>query len=193
MLQGVEAGVREEQEAEPSDADLAARSAADRQAFLALYDRYVRRLELYVAARTGSSEVEDLVSVTFLRALSSIGTYRPERGLFAAWLFRIARNVVADHYRGRTGEASVEVPERVMDERPGPEGMAVAREERERIGAALTRLTAEQCDALALRYAADLSFAAVAKALGKSEPAAKMLVQRGLRALRRQLEEDRSA
>jgi RNA polymerase sigma-70 factor (ECF subfamily) len=83
------------------DATMARSAARDRQAFVALYDRYVGSIERYVAARTGSSDVEDLVSVTFTRALARIHTYRPERGSFAAWLFTIARNAVVDHYRER--------------------------------------------------------------------------------------------
>jgi RNA polymerase sigma-70 factor (ECF subfamily) len=172
------------------DADLARAAARDRQAFLALYDRYVGRIERYVAARIGSSEVEDLVSVTFTRALARIDTYRPDRGTFAAWLFTIARNAVVDRQRESAHSVSLDPADEIAGQQPDPEAWALVNEERRTVRVALEHLTPEQRDALALRYAADLPFAAVAQALGKSEPATKMLVQRGLQALRRQIERD---
>ncbi|MGI8969056.1 MAG: RNA polymerase sigma factor, partial [Chloroflexota bacterium] len=74
----------------------------------------------------------------------------------------------------------------------GPEAAAVANEDAQRMRAALEALTPDQRDALALRYAGDLPFAAVAQILGKSKPATKMLVQRGLRALRRYYEREQA-
>jgi RNA polymerase sigma-70 factor, ECF subfamily len=174
----------------PTDADLAAQAATDREAFLTLYDRYVGAVERYVAARTNSSDVEDLVSATFTRALSQIGRYRPERGAFAAWLFTIARNMIVDHYRRQARAFAVTTGRAVTTGESGPEEAAVAAEERRKMWSALAQLTPEQSDALALRYGADLPFATIAASLGKSEAAAKMLVQRGLHSLRRHLEED---
>lgn len=174
------------------DAALARAARADRQAFLTLYDRYVGAVERYIAARTGSSQVDDLVSVTFTRALAGIHTFRPERGTFTAWLFTIARHAVADHYRQSVHSARLDDPAQLAAGALGPEALAVAEEERQCVRNALRELTPDQRDALALRYAAELPFAAVARALGKSEPAAKMLVQRGLQALRRQYEKDAS-
>lgn len=175
----------------PGDQDLA-RPAGDGQAFLALYDRYVASVERYIAARTDSSYVEDLVSTTFTRAFASFHTYQARRGSFAAWLFTIAHNAVVDHYRERAHVVSLEPSWSMATPEPGPEALALTSEERQQMRAALADLTEDQRDALALRYAADLPFAAVARALGKTEPAAKMLVQRGLGALRRQFEKEQS-
>jgi RNA polymerase sigma-70 factor, ECF subfamily len=161
----------------------------DPQAFLALYDRYVPSIERYIAACTGQSDVEDLVSATFTRALSRIGSFRSERGTFAAWLFTIARNMVVDHHRRTDRRGEMNADDEPVERQPGPEAAAIANEESRRVHDALADLTAEQRDALALRYAVDLPFAAVAATLGKSEAAAKMLVQRGLQSLRRHLQE----
>jgi RNA polymerase sigma factor (sigma-70 family) len=173
-----------------TDAALARAAGVDRQAFLELYDRYVESIERFVAARTGSSEVEDLVSVTFLRALGNIHTYRPDRGSIGAWLFTIARHVVVDHYRDRARSISPQPVVAISPEQPGPEAVVLRWEEGRRVRTALVQLTVDQRDALALRYAADLPFAAVAASLGKSEAATKMLVQRGLHTMRRLLEKD---
>jgi|SRR5947209_704738 len=190
MLGAIEAQSRESHLGMDEDARLARAAVQDRQAFVALYDRYAGPVERYVAARTGSSQVEDLVSITFTRALARIHTFRADRGTFAAWLFTIARHAVADHYRERVRSAPMGDVAPIPAQTPGPEALVMAGEERRQVQAALAELTADQRDALALRYAADLPFAAVALALGKSEPAAKMLVQRGLQALRRRYEKD---
>lgn len=173
-----------------TDDALAVAARTDREAFLVLYDRYVPRIERYVAARTGSAEVEDTVSAIFLKALSRIRTFHPARGAFGPWLFAIARTTVVDGYRARHGTGQEADLSWLVDPSPGPESAALGAETGAAIHAALATLTRQQRDALALRYAADLPFAEVARALHRSEPAAKMLVQRGLHALRHCLEEN---
>lgn len=172
------------------DAELARAAAGDHQAFIALYDRYVHSIERYVAARTGSSDVEDVVSATFTRALNRIDSFRPDRGSFAAWLFAIARNAAIDQYRDGYRSVPFQPTFEIASRAPGPEAVALTNERGREVRAALKELTIDQQDALALRYAADLPFAAVAQALDKSEPATKMLVQRGLHSLRREFERD---
>jgi RNA polymerase sigma factor (sigma-70 family) len=173
------------------DAELARAATRDHHAFVTLYDRYVHLIERFVAARTGSSDVEDVVSATFTRALNRIDTFRPDRGSFSAWLFAIARNAAIDQYRDHARSVPFQPTYEVASRAPGPEAVALTNERRREVRAALKELTADQRDALALRYAADLPFAAAAQALGKSEPATKMLVQRGLHALRREFERDK--
>jgi RNA polymerase sigma-70 factor (ECF subfamily) len=190
MIRALEAEGSESQLGMGGDARLARAAIHDREAFVTLYDRYCGPVVRYVAAQTGSEQVEDLVSVTFTRALSRIHTFRPERGTFAAWLFTIARHAVADHYRERARTTPLQSIPAALASAPNPEAAALAREDGAQVLAALGKLTPDQRDALALRYDADLPFAAVARALGKSEPAAKMLVQRGLQALRRHYQKD---
>jgi RNA polymerase sigma-70 factor (ECF subfamily) len=170
------------------DADLA--TSHDRAAFLELYDRYVARIERYVAARTSAADVEDFVSVTFERALARRASFKAGKGTYAAWLFAIARNAITDGYRARRGVAERQSAPVEEDPAPGPEQALLASEARLRVRSALRDLTDDQRDALALRFAAELPFNEVARALGKSEPAARMLVQRALHSMRRRLEED---
>jgi RNA polymerase sigma-70 factor, ECF subfamily len=176
-----------------SDEELAQAAVAGRHCFLLLYERHVGRVQRYVFSQVAHpAEVEDLVSTIFFRALTKIGTYQSQRGTFSAWLFGIARNAVHDHRRLTLHRRLVplEAADSVHEPRPGPEALAVQREGHDAVRRAFEVCTPEQRDALALRYLAELSFAEVAVALGKSEPAAKMLVHRGLEALRHELERE---
>lgn len=184
-------GAAEDLPADASDEDLARAAQAGRQSFLVLYERHVRRVQRYVFSQVARpAEVEDLVSTIFFRALTKIDTYQPQRGSFSAWLFAIARNAILDHRRLTLGRRLIplDAADELPEPRAGPEEMAMQREQHDAVRRAFGVCTPEQRDALGLRYLAELSFAEVAGALGKSEPAAKMLVRRGLEALRQELE-----
>jgi RNA polymerase sigma-70 factor (ECF subfamily) len=164
----------------------------DRQAFLLLYDRHVCRVERYIALRIGAAEVEDLVSVTFERALESIHTFNPRRGSFAGWLLAIAHNAVVDRYREGKHTVGLDLAELAPSAEPGPEMVVESHETAEGVRRLLSTLPADQRDALALRYGSGLRFAEVGRSLARSESAAKMLVQRGLAALRAGMNEERN-
>lgn len=172
------------------DSALAVAARDDREAFLQLYDRFVPHIERYVAARIGSGDVDDIVSGTFLRAIEHIGGFNPRRGSFAPWLFAIARNEIRTHYRRQSRTETLGDRDWQSDD-IGPDAVAERNEEMRRVMVAVSRLTGEQRDALALRFAAGLPFRDVGKVLGKSEGAAKMAVQRAIRALRAELERGR--
>lgn len=78
-----------------------ARAGRDPAAFAILYDRYFPRLYAYNRHRVGNDQdAEDLVAEIFLNALTAIDrfTWRHELS-YAAWLFRIAHNRLANFYR----------------------------------------------------------------------------------------------
>jgi RNA polymerase sigma factor (sigma-70 family) len=73
----------------------------DPQAFVHLYDHYFPRIHAYVCYRVhGPQDAEDVIADTFFRAIRELKRFRwHNEGSFAAWLFRIAHNLVVDHYR----------------------------------------------------------------------------------------------
>ena len=85
------------------DSDLVLRARTDAEAFGHLYERYVDRIYAYIYHRVGNAQdAEDLTARTFYRALDNLDRYE-DRGLpFAAWLFRIAHNLVANWHRDRS-------------------------------------------------------------------------------------------
>jgi RNA polymerase sigma-70 factor (ECF subfamily) len=84
-----------------SDETLAAAVARGESAALeALYDRYAARVLGVVIKVIGDPVMaEDVLQETFWRVWKSADTYQRERGAFASWLFRIARNLAIDAYR----------------------------------------------------------------------------------------------
>src|SRR5512143_1773043 len=100
---------RETQTMMPDDIPaLVAAALENPAAFGRLYDRYVQPIYRYIYSRVGSAhEAEDITSQTFIVAYESLPRYR-ERGQFSAWLFRIARSKMMDHFRRSRREIGLE-------------------------------------------------------------------------------------
>jgi RNA polymerase sigma-70 factor (ECF subfamily) len=83
---------------ELAEAALVRSARTDQAAFGTLYARYVDRVYGYLLGQLGNREdAEDLTSLTFARALTSLSRFRGQ--CFPAWLFAIARNAAANHRR----------------------------------------------------------------------------------------------
>ena len=74
----------------------------DSASFAALYEHFYDKILRYVSFKTGNSnESEDIAEDVFLKMLESIGSFRWQGHPFSSWLFRIAHNLVVDHFRKR--------------------------------------------------------------------------------------------
>ena len=72
----------------------------DQQALADIYDWYMPRVYRYAMARMGNShEAEDVTEEVFLKLLGAIGDFRWRDVPFSSWVFRIAHNCIATHYR----------------------------------------------------------------------------------------------
>ncbi len=158
----------------------------DTQGFALLYDRYVQPLYHYCYRRTHNiHDAEDLTSQTFLAALEAFPRYRQD-GHFAAWLFKIARNKVADYYRGAP---SIPLEEwTVSAHHPDLAGAAETSQQNQILLRAIRALSEEEQELIRLRYVAQLPFAEIGKALHKSEDAAKKMLYRLLARLKSRME-----
>ena len=83
-----------------SDEELVARVLAeDRDAFDALYDRYVKRVYGFVYKRLGNRpDSEEVVQEVFLSLFASLASFRGESS-FASWVLGIARRTVANRFK----------------------------------------------------------------------------------------------
>lgn len=179
-------------EAEPAEEDEVALVEAARRdpaAFSALYRRYVTPVYRYLFKWVGDpAEAEDLTAQVFMEALQGLLHYR-ERGLFAAWLFTIARRKAIAAYRHQRHSLQLEEAEQISENSPDPLEQVIQADELERMQTLLASLDPEKRDLLYLRFTAGLSFAEIGALLGRSEAVAKMSVYRVLQKLHEKWEE----
>lgn len=107
---------------------------------------------------------EELVQEVFLRALRAADRYRPQ-GKISTWLYRIASNVVRDHWRQQQRRPTVPLTEWAPPPDPSAEAEALANLDALRVRRALLDLPHQQRSALILRYYHDLSYQEIAEAL----------------------------
>ena len=145
-----------------SDAELLTRvGERDRVAFEQLYQRYVRSIFGLALRRLGDrGRAEDAVQEAFAAVWRSAGSYRPERGPAAGWLYAVARNAIVDRFR-KAGDPVAEVPELVSLE-AGPPEYAEASFVSWRIHRAMEELSAREREVIELAYWSGMSQSEVA-------------------------------
>lgn len=172
------------------DALVVRANSGDLDALDHLYVRHRDDLIAYLRSRVGCPDLaEDLASETFVRAFAGLDRYR--QGNFAAWLFRIGRNLAVDHHR--RGPRSRELPvgemwaDAAADPDPGPESTIVDRIEVDgwsrSVQRALPWLTSDQRTCLQLRFYEERTIAETADAMQRSPGAVRVLQNRAVRAL----------
>jgi RNA polymerase sigma-70 factor, ECF subfamily len=179
------------------DRALVEEARRDPASFDALYRRYLAQVYSYAYYELGDHhEAEDVTERTFLAALANLDRFeeraRPADGdgasTFRVWLFRIARNVVANQRRGRRRhpQAPIEAAALVADPLDIEGGVAV-RDEASAAWQAVGRLPADRRRAVVLRFVEEMSTAEIAGVLGRSEGAVRVLIHRALRDVARDL------
>jgi RNA polymerase sigma-70 factor (ECF subfamily) len=157
-----------------------------------LYDQHHEALYRYIWMRVGEKQTaEDLTGEVFMRMLDALPRFRPTGVPFRAWLYRIARNLLVDHYR-KMETRSVESLQDSHGQIAAGEDPGSAVEQKlstEHLQQALGRLDEAQREVVSLRFLAGLSLEETALALEKTEAAVKALQHRGLAALRQVLSE----
>ncbi|GAP14443.1 RNA polymerase sigma factor, sigma-70 family [Longilinea arvoryzae] len=163
----------------------------DKEAFSALYERYVGRIYNYVLYRTGSpTDAEDITARVFQRALRHIDHYHFQGVPFSAWLYRIAHNLVANWHRDNSRRQEVPLEDHIQWFVSGnhPESALENGQEMEGLLKAIRTLSPERQHLIVLKFVEHLSNVDIALIMGKSEGAIKSLYHRTLLALREVLE-----
>ena len=164
---------------------------ADPARFDALYRKYLAQVYNFAVYELGDHhDAEDATERTFLAALAGLGGFEerarpedgPEASTFRIWLFRIARNVVAERRRGwrRRPEAPLDLAMNAPDP-TDVEGEVVRREAATAALRAVDGLRGDRRRAVVLRFVHEMTTAEIAAILGRSEGAVRVLIHRGLR------------
>jgi RNA polymerase sigma-70 factor (ECF subfamily) len=148
-----------------SDSELLVRVAQrDRIAFETLYHRYVRSVfGLALRRLRDRQRAEDAVQETFTAVWRSAGSYKPERGPAAPWLYAVARNAIVDRMRSRTDPVA-EAPDLPSGE-PGPADQAESAFVAWRVHRALETLPEREREVVELAYWSGMSQSEVAEYL----------------------------
>lgn len=162
-------------------------------ALSALYDRYEAKIYSYIYRRTGDQTLaEDLTGQVFLKMLEAIRNRRAWHSSFSGWLYRIAHNLVIDHYRQRDHQIQISLDEEPMlpalDDNPVQ--ATELKLDIERLRAAIARLTDEQAQVISLRFLEGYSINEVADMMNKTEGSIKALQYRAVANLRQLLQVD---
>ena len=150
--------------------------------FERLYAEEAGALFSFLAYRTGDRGLaEDLLADAFERALR--GRFNPRRGSAKTWLYAIALNVLRDHVRRSAAESRAYERVETGDARDAFADVEV----RDELMRGLARLSAEEREAIALRFGAALTVPEMASVLGEPLTTVEGRVYRALRKLREAL------
>jgi RNA polymerase sigma-70 factor (ECF subfamily) len=179
--------------ADPLDeGQIVEQAKTDPEAFGKLYELYVEKIYNYVYYRIGNhQDAEDLTAKVFHRALNHISNYNDKGVPFAAWLYRIAHNLVANWHRDHKRRKVVALEQVSLsgDKEENPQKAAERSNERDLLLAAIHELPPERQQLLTLKFVERMSNADIGRLMGRSEGAIKSLYHRTLVSLKNLLAE----
>ncbi|MCB9419574.1 MAG: sigma-70 family RNA polymerase sigma factor [Ardenticatenaceae bacterium] len=163
--------------------------ALEPEALEKIHDLYYVPIYRYIAFRVNEHETaEDLTSEVFTRLLSALQDKTAPQKTIKGWLFSVASRVVKDFYRKKYRRKQVTLEESVPSLTDGPAQKVESMLTNESLRQAITELTEEQQEIIALRFGYEMSIRDVAETTGKSEGAVKMLQARAIAALSRTMQ-----
>ncbi|WP_420385484.1 RNA polymerase sigma factor [Roseivirga sp.] len=152
-----------------------------------LFERYNRPLYGFFYRLTSDQEVsEDLVQNVFVRIIKYRHTYKGD-GKFSTWMYHMARNLFADHYRKekrRGYKEDLDVADRYHSNDDHAEKLKIASEELGLLQVALDRLPEDKKEILVLSKYQGMKYKDIADLLEITESAVKVRIFRALKELK---------
>lgn len=168
-----------------SDEHLARKAqVGDREAFFALYNRYLQRVYNRVRSKIPPQDVDDVTQEVFLAVVRSLEGYE-HRSRFNTWLYTIVNRQIADFYRRRSRTdrtQNVELDDELEDVAGGAQ--VDAADQRMIIQRALNAIPEHYQEIILMRFSDGLTFAEIAEQRGQSLEAVKSLYRRAIQAVR---------
>ncbi len=162
------------------------RARPDAQTLAVLYEELYDRIARYVTARTGNRDLgEDLAGEVFLRAVESIDSFRERGAPIEAWLFRIAHNLVVDHYRRNARRPTIPIDDAMQ--LAGAANLEAEVEQRlamEQVTKMMQLLNPAQQEVISLRFSGGLSAEEAGAVMERTPGAIRELQRTALKALR---------
>ena len=162
----------------------------DAQTLAEIYDRYAGPIYGYLYRVIGdATHAEDLTGEVFVRLLQVLRTSRAPRDNLEGWLYRVAHNLAMDLFRHQKRRPAVPLAEELVAQDGRPSDLIEDEQVKQQLRARIRRLSSDQQRVVLLRFAEELPVAEVARLMGKSEGAIKILQHRALSRLRKLLQE----
>ena len=151
--------------------------------FAQLYERYFDRVYAFALTRTRDrAAAEDVTAETFRQAFENLPRFQWRGVPFSAWLFRIASNAAADYFKRAAREESL--TDAAEDQNDSWEARLIDIDTRARLFALVERLPKAQRRVLLLRFGQEQGIKDIAREMGRSEGAVKLLQHRAMETLR---------
>ena len=155
--------------------------------FAELYRTHLRDVYSYAYYRVGDHhDAEDLTEQTFLQAYRHFErAQRESRGRpLRPWLIRIAHNLAANLYRDRSRKPASPIDETTtIAAAHTTEQLVEGRDELSRVLNGVQMLPDDRREALIMRFALGMDNREIARALGRSDGATKVLIHRAIKQL----------
>lgn len=148
------------------------------------YEALVNKVYKYALFRVGTTQdAQDITSDTFLRAFRYFDSYTGS-GNINAWIFGIARHVLADYFRNKQTSLPIDSLVHIPSNITALEIQAEQKWQLQQVMYMMQKLSHNRAEALTLHIFGDLSCAEVAELLQKSEEATRMLIHRAIQDLK---------
>jgi RNA polymerase sigma-70 factor (ECF subfamily) len=176
--------------------ELADKQRLDRD-FTELYRAHLRDVYSYAYYRIGNHhDAEDITEQTFVQAYRHFERAQRESDgrPLRPWLIRIAHNLAANYYRDRSRRPQTNLDDAAILSAPlDTERVVEQREEVKDVLEGVSKLPDDRREALIMRFALDMDNREIARAMGRSEGATKVLIHRAIRQLEQGLNEEDQA
>ena len=162
----------------------------DTEAFAKLYDYFIQPVYRYIFFKVPKEDALDLTESVFLKVWEHLKSYSKIKGSFSSWIFKIAHNLVVDHYRLQREQVSIDdlnLPDESRD--ADPAFFTENRMNQETLRLALSKLKKKYQDIIVLRYVNGLEHREIARIMRKSEGSLRILKMRALQSLKKVLED----
>lgn len=170
--------------------------AGDKDAFEPIFHQFIDKIFRYVLFRIGGDhdEAKDVTAEVFTQAYFSLPTYRADPKVrFSAWLYAIARHLVASYHRKRQRHPEQKLSEvawaSIKDNYPDELSGVIQVEEIDLVIQQVQNLPPTTQEIIHLRFDEGLNHTEIAHIVGKSAGHTRLLLHRGLKQLRKLIDE----